>query len=92
MGGLKNIYESGHATHIVITVNKEFIWNEKRGWVSCSTTLYRARYPTPISPSDHPTLERFVAAVEAAWRIAWVRAYALRDAHESRRGGDREMV
>ena len=55
VGGLKNIYESGHAAHIVISVNKERIWNEKKGWVSCRTTLYRARHPTPIAPSDHAT-------------------------------------
>ena len=46
-GGLKNVYESGHAAHIVVTVNKEFIWDERRGRVSCRTTLYRARHPTP---------------------------------------------
>ena len=66
--------------------------HHQKGWVSCSTTLYRARHPRPIAPSDHATLESFVAAVEAAWKVTWERAYGLRDAHERKGGGDREMV
>ena len=34
----------------------------------------------------------FVAAVEAAWKVTWQRAYGLRDAHERKGGGGREMV
>ena len=81
-GGLKNVYESGHAAHIVVTVNKEFIWDERRGRVSCRTTLYRARHPTPVYPEAHPTFDSFVAAVEEAWKSTWARAYELRAKHE----------
>lgn len=90
-GGLKNVYESGHAVHIVITVNKEFIWNESKGYVSCRTTLYRAVHPAPILPSAHATFESFVAAVEQAWKITWARAYDLRRTHEAKQGS-LEMV
>ena len=75
-------YESGHAAHIVVTVNKEFIWDERRGRVSCRTTLYRARHPTPVYPEAHPTFDSFVAAVEEAWKSTWARAYELRAKHE----------
>ena len=81
-GGLKNVYESGHAAHIVVTVNKECIWNEKKGVVSCRTTLYRARCPKPVLPAEHATFDGFVAAVEDKWKQTWARAYALRHSHE----------
>lgn len=83
VGGLKNVYESGHAAHIVVTVNKERIWNERTGRVSCRTTLYRARHPTPVLPASHATMESFVAAVEEAWKSTWARAYQLRAKHEA---------
>ena len=79
-GGLKNVYESGHAAHIVVTVNKEFIWDERRGRVSFSSRLYRAT-SEPLHPSDHSTLDSFLSAVDDAWRDAWRRAYQLRHDH-----------
>ena len=42
--------------------------------VSCSTTLYRARHPRPVLPADHATLDGFVAAVDAAWKVTWAHA------------------
>merc|ERR1712217_498341 len=78
VGGLKNLFEANTPAHIVITVDKEQIWNEKTGHVSCQTTLYRARHPV-ITPADYKTLEEFLAAIDKAWRVTWQRAYALRD-------------
>jgi len=77
-GGLKNIYEAGDAAHIVITVGKEDIVNEKHGHMSCSTMLFRARHP-PILPADYPSFEAFLAEVQQAWEQTWRRAYQLRE-------------
>mmetsp|Transcript_47752 Transcript_47752/g.159167 ORF Transcript_47752/g.159167 Transcript_47752/m.159167 type:complete len:317 (-) Transcript_47752:137-1087(-) len=80
VGGLKNVYESGDAALVVITVGKEKIMDERRGRVSFSSRLYRAT-SEPLHPSDHSTLDSFLSAVDDAWRDAWRRAYQLRHDH-----------
>ena len=90
-GGLKNVYEAGHAALIVITVNKEGIISEYKGTTSCcgSVTLYRARHE-PIFASDHPTFESYLAAIEEAWVDTWRRAYRLRSEATEIDMGDEE--
>jgi len=72
------LQEAGDEALIVITVGKENIVNERTGRVNYSTHLYRATHP-PLCAKDHKTLESYLAAVDAAWRNTWRRAYELRD-------------
>mmetsp|Transcript_33473 Transcript_33473/g.70435 ORF Transcript_33473/g.70435 Transcript_33473/m.70435 type:complete len:269 (+) Transcript_33473:175-981(+) len=90
VGGLKNVWEEKLAALIVITVNKEFVVDEKRGVVSCSTTLFRARH-APILAGEYPSLDTFVDAVEKAWQATWHQAYELRRKHDGSLAGSDEM-
>jgi 1-acyl-sn-glycerol-3-phosphate acyltransferase len=76
-GGIKNLYETKRPVLVVITVNKEYVVNEKAGFVRFGVTLYRAR-SNLIEPADYTTFEAFLEAVESAWKDTWSRAYALR--------------
>lgn len=87
VGGIKNLYEARNAALIVITVNKERIFDERRGRVSFGTVLYRARH-SPITPDDHGTFESFHRAIEVAWQDTWRRAHALRTAEEANKDCD----
>mmetsp|Transcript_4541 Transcript_4541/g.9871 ORF Transcript_4541/g.9871 Transcript_4541/m.9871 type:complete len:278 (-) Transcript_4541:261-1094(-) len=87
VGGLKNLYESNTPALIVITVNKERIFNEKKGHVSFGTKLYRARH-APLCPSSFDNFEVFLEAVEHAWQTTWRLAHALRTADEAGRLSD----
>jgi len=80
-GGLKNVYEAGDALHIIITVGKEDLVNEKKGILRCGVTLFRARHP-PIHAKDFNTFEKYLAHVEKAWVMTWRRAYAFRETEQ----------
>jgi len=62
----------------ICPVNKEHIINEKRGTISYSTTLYRAR-EGPIDAQDYASdFDAYRKAVQAAWERCWARAHDLR--------------
>ncbi|KAL1528817.1 hypothetical protein AB1Y20_010140 [Prymnesium parvum] len=89
VGGLKNVYESGHKAFIVITVGKEEIVNERRGTIHCGTKLYRARHP-PLDPANYSKFEDFLSAFERAWQQTWLRAYQYRAEVEAANSGASE--
>ena len=68
MGCLKVAHTLGVPVQVVITTEKEKIFNEKAGSVALGVRCVVSVSPA-LKPKDFASLEDFIAAVQAAWEV-----------------------
>jgi hypothetical protein len=69
-GFIKLAYENGVPVQVVITRNKEEIFNERKVEAQRGVSCLTGRSGV-LRPSDHSTLEEWIQAVESTWDQQW---------------------
>ena len=73
-GLVRFAYREKVKVQMVMTTNKEVVWNERAGAVRRGITCGVFHGPV-LSPDDHETIEAWCAAFQADWDALWSRSY-----------------